>query len=328
MKNEQMLNKITDVANLNEILSNLLRNMGLDPNSMDLSNIQLKDMGFIKTYHLPQGLSLLAADLRLPQDFSFERSATAEPHFVLHLNEIVEPDFREDEEYMQSGKLMSEVKMCSDEFKINYIYPKNVHFKTVKLFLNSDVLTKTIGDAGIDSKINEYFSNAFEQSCKFIPVDASFRHLLEEILNYSQEQVLHNHYLYNRANLILERFFGKLIGTITHNPGKRLSSDEIARLRLVENILVKDITDTPPTIEQLSKVAAMSPTKLKQDFKNLYGHPIYEYFQKNRMHHARQMMQAGKVTVKEVGFKLGYSNISHFAKAFKKEFGVLPGSLK
>ncbi|NMU93150.1 helix-turn-helix transcriptional regulator, partial [Achromobacter ruhlandii] len=43
---------------------------------------------------------------------------------------------------------------------------------------------------------------------------------------------------------------------------------------------------------------------------------------------AQQRLRAGKVTVMEVAFDMGYSNPSHFAAAFRKEFGVGPGEYK
>ncbi len=36
------------------------------------------------------------------------------------------------------------------------------------------------------------------------------------------------------------------------------------------------------------------------------------------------MLQTGKYSVKQVGLNIGFSNLSNFAKAFKKEFGILP----
>jgi AraC-like DNA-binding protein len=35
----------------------------------------------------------------------------------------------------------------------------------------------------------------------------------------------------------------------------------------------------------------------------------------------------GNYTSKEVGLLIGYSNLSHFAAAFKKEYGVSPSDL-
>ena len=95
----------------------------------------------------------------------------------------------------------------------------------------------------------------------------------------------------------------------------------------VESLLVKDFSVDPPKIKDLSRISAMSPTKLKSDFKQLYGFPIYQYFQKNRMLKAKSLLVLGKYTIKEVGIKVGYSNLSHFATAFKKAFGYLPSSI-
>jgi AraC-like DNA-binding protein len=71
----------------------------------------------------------------------------------------------------------------------------------------------------------------------------------------------------------------------------------------------------------------MSPSKLKKQFKDVYGMPIYEYFQKNRMQKAREMLLEGNRSVKAVGMELGFSNLSNFSLAFKKEFDELPSEL-
>ncbi|OYW19244.1 MAG: hypothetical protein B7Z54_04295 [Sphingobacteriales bacterium 12-47-4] len=34
------------------------------------------------------------------------------------------------------------------------------------------------------------------------------------------------------------------------------------------------------------------------------------------------------MTIKEVGMQVGYTNLSHFSVAFKKEFGVLPSEMR
>ncbi|MFN5133966.1 MAG: helix-turn-helix domain-containing protein [Chitinophagaceae bacterium] len=69
-------------------------------------------------------------------------------------------------------------------------------------------------------------------------------------------------------------------------------------------------------------------SKLKSNFKQVYGTGIYEYYQKNRMRKARNMLITNNYTIKEVGLKLGYTNLSNFSLAFKKEFGVLPSQLQ
>jgi AraC-like DNA-binding protein len=45
------------------------------------------------------------------------------------------------------------------------------------------------------------------------------------------------------------------------------------------------------------------------------------------MNKAKAMLLSKKYNVKEVGMDLGYSNLSNFAKAFRKSFDQLPSDL-
>nr|WP_277349362.1 AraC family transcriptional regulator [Pseudoflavitalea sp. G-6-1-2] len=74
-------------------------------------------------------------------------------------------------------------------------------------------------------------------------------------------------------------------------------------------------------------MVSISESKLKKDFKVMYGSPIYEYYQKARMQAAQDKLLTGKFSVKEVAMELGYANLSNFTIAFKKAFGVLPSRL-
>jgi AraC-like DNA-binding protein len=42
---------------------------------------------------------------------------------------------------------------------------------------------------------------------------------------------------------------------------------------------------------------------------------------------AKSLLLEGQYSIKEVGMLVGYSNLSHFANTFKKEFGILPSEL-
>jgi AraC-like DNA-binding protein len=51
---------------------------------------------------------------------------------------------------------------------------------------------------------------------------------------------------------------------------------------------------------------------------------LYEFYNRNRLEKAKEMLKTGHFSVKQVGYDIGFSNLSNFAKAFKKEFGLLP----
>jgi len=85
--------------------------------------------------------------------------------------------------------------------------------------------------------------------------------------------------------------------------------------------LLRDL-DAPPTIAELARETGLNQLKLKRGFKQIFGSSIYALFQRERMDRARQLLQDHDVT--ETAMLLGYSNVSHFSSAFRKQFGVLP----
>ena len=92
----------------------------------------------------------------------------------------------------------------------------------------------------------------------------------------------------------------------------------------MEKILTDGQLNKFPTIDKLSRTAMMSSTKLKAKFKQIYGMKLYEYYNRHRLAQAKEMLKSGNFSVKQVGTTIGFSNLSNFAKAFKKEFGILP----
>lgn len=89
-----------------------------------------------------------------------------------------------------------------------------------------------------------------------------------------------------------------------------------ARERLLSNL------SDAPTIEQLARETGLNQFKLKRGFKHLFGISVYAMFQRERMGCAQRLLQRHSVT--ETASLLGYSNISHFSTAFRKQHGVLP----
>jgi len=107
----------------------------------------------------------------------------------------------------------------------------------------------------------------------------------------------------------------------------QIDDHTIKSMMHVESILVSNLSAPPPTIPVLARTAMMSETKLKNLFKTVYGLNPYEYYQKNRMLKARQLLRSKKYSVKEAGIALGFKNLSNFTIAYKKEFNSLPSEI-
>jgi AraC-like DNA-binding protein len=160
------------------------------------------------------------------------------------------------------------------------------------------------------------------------PLDSEYRRLLQEIMEVEYDNPMRLAVIQNRIMLLIERFFLRIYerkkNSFIHIS---LAKSDIDRMMQVEAMLTGDIFEPAPTISQLAKMVSISESKLKKDFKLIYGLPVYEYFQKVRMQAAKDKLLSGGHSVKEVAMELGYSNLSNFTIAFKKEFGLLPSKL-
>lgn len=109
--------------------------------------------------------------------------------------------------------------------------------------------------------------------------------------------------------------------------GLSLSQTDRQRLLRARDRLLSDLS-LAPTIAALAREADLSVLKLKRGFRLLFNNSVYGLFQQERMHEARRRLSARDIPVMTVASDLGYTNASHFAAAFQKQFGVNPSTLK
>lgn len=123
---------------------------------------------------------------------------------------------------------------------------------------------------------------------------------------------------------ILDYLYWHLTSLQENKKQEGVSFREKKQLLAAKGYLLNDLS-AAPTIAELSRTVGLNQCKLKKGFKSLFGTSIYAHFQKERMHKAMQLLKSNNVT--ETAMVLGYSNVSHFSTAFRKQFGVLPKKL-
>nr|WP_240343842.1 AraC family transcriptional regulator [Paenibacillus sp. SYP-B3998] len=86
--------------------------------------------------------------------------------------------------------------------------------------------------------------------------------------------------------------------------------------------------EAPPSLIELSRIVGLNDYKLKIGFKDEYGKSAFSYLRDKRMEKAFSLLQSGAISVSRVSVMVGYANFSHFAEAFRKQFGVRPSEVK
>ena len=102
-----------------------------------------------------------------------------------------------------------------------------------------------------------------------------------------------------------------------------LNMNDIQAIYKVKEWMLEHL-DKHATIEELAELANMSQSKLKRLFKQIFGNSIFSYFQNYRMQEATRMLKEEKLSVSEVGYQLGFSNLSHFSRIFEEHIGLKP----
>lgn len=83
----------------------------------------------------------------------------------------------------------------------------------------------------------------------------------------------------------------------------------------------------PPSLAELSKLCGLNEFKLKKGFRQLFQNSVLGFVNEHRLNEAQRLIYEGEKNISSIAYELGYAHPQHFQRAFKKRFGVTPGSL-
>lgn len=165
---------------------------------------------------------------------------------------------------------------------------------------------------------------------KILPLCGRTRMVLEALLNHTYTDSLENIYINAQTQMLLLYSLECMLGDDkeVETFQCKFLANEADREKIIKarEILIQHIGE-PITIKELSRKVAINECYLKKGFKELYGTTIFDFYQGQRMEHARYLLYEKGLSVTEVSMMLGYSSISHFSTAFKKQTGLKPCEL-
>jgi AraC-like DNA-binding protein len=288
--------------------------------------------GYLQRIDLPNGLQAIISNYKLNDNYYVKRKRGPEEYYTLRYEDLrIENEMTlriDGEELTTTNEYHAGIYLTSALFDVSYLARKGTSLKALNVIFNKEWLAENLHINDPDELLTAYL-NLKTGSFTIEPIDNEYRKYFNEIMNTEQDSPLRIATIQNRIMLLIERLLSRLYEksqTIMASP--KISKHDVRQLMHVESLLIKDIHNRPPTIDQLATEAAMSSAKLKKLFKEVYGTSIYAYYQKQRMSVARDMLLSGNFTVKEVGLQVGYSNLSNFAAAFRKEYHILPSEIR
>lgn len=126
------------------------------------------------------------------------------------------------------------------------------------------------------------------------------------------------------SSSLLREFVGEMILRYGNRSAKTLDfgNERLAIKRVrdcIESCYAENVT-----LEELARIANLSPFHLVRAFRKDVGLPPHAYQTRVRLNHARELLAKG-TPIREVALKTGFFDQGHFTNHFRKVFGYPPG---
>ena len=90
-------------------------------------------------------------------------------------------------------------------------------------------------------------------------------------------------------------------------------------LNFIEGNYQRDIS-----IEEIADRSGLNRSYFSRLFKEMFGESPQSFLIKYRMNKASELLKHSKISIADVGQRVGYENQLHFSRAFRNVFGISP----
>jgi AraC-like DNA-binding protein len=201
---------------------------------------------------------------------------------------------------------------------VEIAYPHNQPFKTLAITFTSETISAIMDQPDV--------LEGLDPQAPFLYLDEAVPEaetLIRKLVSICDENGPSRFEVYlsllNLLRLTLYRTF--IIKERYNSSG--LLKDDVEKLFSIRKRLMES-SHLPVKIVSLSAEFGMGQSKMTKLFKQVFNRTMYQYVQKAKIIKAKDLLNSKKYSVSEVGYMVGYSNMTHFAKAFKKFYKVNP----
>ena len=225
---------------------------------------------------------------------------------------------------LQSGEQLlpeqANILICRHAVTSLLVMPSHTLFGSVTIAVSRQYLQQLFGK--IDHPVVVSVLEARENFVFETGISSSMINAASEMLHQPVPECLESHYYKLKCEELLCYVFTILMQREAV-PASNMHIDDVKAIYTIKARLQSHLVE-PPNIATLAKEAGMSEPKLRKLFKQTFGKGVFEYYQFGRMQEAARLLKEKRLTVSEVGYQLGFTNLSHFSRVFEQHIGVKP----
>ena len=280
--------------------------------------------GYIQEIKLREGLSLCMHRYKLKEDFSLKRLESSRPSRMLTLKfdcrkialEAGQPEIH----LFAPG---CEAELGTGNFFTEILFPAEQEIYFLVINVARELLAELLHLSGEDAILRDRLltNPSFVVN---VLMSAEMENTLKDFSVITLGSPFYLLRYQAKALELIYLLFANLSERINET-GVVVSRADADKLYEVRSMILKDLSVAPHILD-LSKQITMSPTKMKNLFRQIFGDSIYNYFQHARMNEAARLLKDH--TVSETGYRLGFTNMSHFSRLFERYFKAKPKKFK
>ena len=93
-------------------------------------------------------------------------------------------------------------------------------------------------------------------------------------------------------------------------------------------IWMEDNLSAELTVAELASRLGISPRTLDRRFRAATGLSPRQYWQRQRIQFAKELLESTNLTISEIAYRVGYQDAGHFARLFRREISVTPSGYR
>ncbi|PHI19747.1 hypothetical protein CEQ90_10990 [Lewinellaceae bacterium SD302] len=105
-------------------------------------------------------------------------------------------------------------------------------------------------------------------------------------------------------------------------------SPEDQFVQKVAAVITEHLGDELLGVDNIAQAVGYSRSQLTRKLKALTGYTPNKLVLYMRLNEARRQLEKGRGSVSEIAYRVGFSNLSYFAKKFQEMTGVLPSAVE
>ena len=119
---------------------------------------------------------------------------------------------------------------------------------------------------------------------------------------------------------------------MTHNFMVEVSTSNMSRddefIVRLRKLLENNLSESDFNVKKLSEDLNISTTHLYRKLKTLTGLSPVEFIRTFKLQKACELLSNSDLSIKEIGYRLGFNNLSYFVKCFREQFSLTPSAYR